>query len=503
MRVLLDTNIIIHREAYKVSHIAIGQLFLWLDKLKYTKCIHPLTEKEIARFGDKEAVRSMGIKMESYHVLKTVAPLSSAVKVMSDAVDKNDNDRNDTLLLNELVEDRVDLFITEDRKLHRKAAMMQVADKVFTISAFVEKEIAAHPELVNYKVLSVQKSYFGNIRLEDEFFDSFRLDYTEFDKWFKKKSDEIAYVCYGKNRLVGFLYLKVEEAGENYQDILPVLTPARRLKIGTLKVAAHGLRIGERLLKIVFDNALVNKVDEIYVTIFDKTPEQLRLIELLEEWGFVYHGEKQTPTGLEKVYTRNFQKAADRENPKYTFPYISSGASCFIVPIYPDYHTELLPDSILNNESPDNYKENEPHRNALSKVYISHSWERSLQKGDAILFYRTGGKYAGVATTIGIVEAVHDNLKMPEELYTLCRKKTFFTEAELLGFWTRYKTIKPFVVEFLYAYSLKKRPNLDRLIELGVIPNITSVPRGFSRISLANLQAVLKDSRSDESIIVH
>lgn len=502
MRVLLDTNIIIHREAYKVSNLSIGQLFWWLDKLGYTKCIHPITEAEINKFGDKDAVRSMGIKMESYHVLRTIAPLNPAVKALSGMMDKNENDKNDSLLINELIEDRVDLFITEDRKIHKKAQSLGIQDKVFTISKFVEKETAAHPELVNYKVLSVQKSYFGNIDVRDSFFDSFRNDYFEFDKWFKRKSDETAYVCYGRNRLIGFLYIKVEYEDENYNDIVPLFKKAKRLKIGTLKVGVHGLRIGERLLKIVFDNALVNNVDEIYVTIFDRTPEQLRLIELLEEWGFKFYGEKQTATGSEKVYVRKFQGTADKENPKFSFPFIASDANFFFVPIWPDYHTELLPDSILNTESPANYRENEPHRNALSKVYISHSIERNLNRGDAILFYRTGGKHAGVATTIGIVETVYKNIQTPEELYAICRKKTFFSQEELLKFWHRYKDNKPFVVEFLYAYSLKKRPNLNRLIELGVVHDLFSVPRGFSKISLANLRAVLKDSKSDESIIV-
>jgi hypothetical protein len=502
MRVLLDTNIIIHREAYKVSNLSIGQLFWWLDKLSYTKCIHPITEKEINKFGDKDVVRSMGIKMESYHVLRTIAPLNRSVKALSDTIDKNENDANDSLLLNEVVEDRVDLFITEDRKIHLKAKHLGISDKVFTISNFVEKEVAAHPELVNYKILSVQKSYFGNIDVSDSFFDSFREDYFQFDKWFKRKSDDIAYVCYGRNRLIGFLYIKIESENENYNDLIPPFKRAKRLKIGTLKVGVHGLRLGERLLKIVFDNALVNKVDEIYVTIFDKAPDQLRLIELLEEWGFKLYGEKDTPTGIEKVYTRSFTRTVDKKIPKYTFPFIASDANIFFVPIWPDYHTELLPDSILNTESPANYKENEPHRNALSKVYISHSLERGLKPGDAILFYRTGGKYAGVATTVGIVEAVYDHIKTPEELYAVCRKKTFFTQDELLKFWQRYRDNKPFVVEFLYAYSLKKRPNLNRLIELGVISDLFSVPRGFSKISLANLQAVLKDSQSDESIIV-
>jgi hypothetical protein len=40
MRVLLDTNILIHREAATVVRRDIGRLFFWLDKLKCEKCIH-------------------------------------------------------------------------------------------------------------------------------------------------------------------------------------------------------------------------------------------------------------------------------------------------------------------------------------------------------------------------------------------------------------------------------------------------------------------------------
>ena len=40
---------------------------------------------------------------------------------MRAAFDHNMNDQNDSTLLNELASRRVDYFITEDRKLHKKA----------------------------------------------------------------------------------------------------------------------------------------------------------------------------------------------------------------------------------------------------------------------------------------------------------------------------------------------------------------------------------------------
>jgi len=69
----------------------------------------------------------------------------------------------------------------------------------------------------------------------------------------------------------------------------------------------------------IFDNALINKVDEIYVTIFDKRDEQRRLIDLLEQWGFALWGKKKE----ELVYMRDFSRKIDFENLKHTYPYIS------------------------------------------------------------------------------------------------------------------------------------------------------------------------------------
>ncbi len=104
------------------------------------------------------------------------------------------------------------------------------------------------------------------------------------------------------------------------------------MKIGTFKVTSNGFKIGERFLKIIFDNALQYNVEEIYVTIFDKRPEQIRLISLLEEWGFNYHGVKTTPTGEEKVYTKNFDKKQEIDplHPKKAFPFSSSQSAKFI-----------------------------------------------------------------------------------------------------------------------------------------------------------------------------
>ncbi len=219
--------------------------------------------------------------------------MHAQVKQVSEAIDTVSNDFDDTKLINEVFCDRIDILISEDKKIHTKARLLGISDKVFRINTFLEKLISENPDFVNYDVLAVKKEYFGNISLQASFFDSFRGDYVGFDKWYNGKAgnNEKAYVCYNNDILSAFLFLKVEDENENYLEINPLFTIKKRLKIGTFKVISNGLRIGERFLKIIFDNAKQYKVDEIYVTIFDRRPELLDLINLLERYGFIYHGE--------------------------------------------------------------------------------------------------------------------------------------------------------------------------------------------------------------------
>lgn len=500
MKALLDTNIIIHREANKIVSQDIGILYRWLDRGQYTKCIHSATIEEVKKNPNKETVDLFLVKLESYEVIDIPSPLQDEVKKVSDQLDTTDNDKVDTVLLNEVFIGRVDILITEDKKIHKKALELGIQDKVFTIDSFLEKTFAEHPELVNYKVLNVQKLKFGKIDLNDTFFDSLKEDYVGFDKWFIKKYDEEAYITINSNNgmLLSFLYLKVEDENENYSNINPLFLPKRRLKIGTFKVISNGFRLGERFVKIIFDNALKNHVQEIYVTIYDKRPEQRRLIDLLEQWGFVLWGTKGEG---ELVYVRDFSPKFDIENLKACFPYISKGKNAYIVPIYPEYHTELLPDSILNTESPEEFIEDFPHRNCINKVYVSRAMEPYPSVGDILVFYRTGGYYKSVVTTIGEVLEVKTNFQDENDFILYCRKKSVYPEQALREMW-RYSARKPFVVNFLYAYSFPHRINMKELIDLKVLTGINDAPRGFKSITKEQFEIILKETRSDESFIV-
>ncbi|MCH8268791.1 MAG: hypothetical protein IH846_14855, partial [Acidobacteria bacterium] len=297
--------------------------------------------------------------------------------------------------------------------------------------------------------------------------------------------------------------LKVEGPDENYSDIEPSFKRKRRLKIGTFKVELNGYKLGERFLKIMFDNALRQNVEEVYVTIFPRRIGQERLVKILEDFGFRKHGIKVSSYGTEAVYVRDMMPSFDVQDPKLSFPYVSRSSRAFIVPIKPEYHTTLLPDSILKTESPSDFEEQESHRNAIRKVYVSRAIFRDLKIGDLIIFYRTGGYYKSVVTTLGIVEGVYKAIKDEAHFIRLCRKRSVFSDKELSSQWNYNRKYRPFIVGFLYAYSFPKRPNLKELIDNGIIRDIESVPRGFDRITPEQFERILDLSKTDPRIVVN
>lgn len=506
MKALLDTNILIHREAATVTRKDIGNLFRWLDRLHYEKCVHPISIAEIRKHGDPKVVAAMEAKVGSYELLKSIALMHAEVVRVGTQIDTTVNDANDTRLLNEAFTDRVDIFISEDKKVHAKAQELGISAKVLSINEFLEKAIGENPGLVDYKTLSVRQQLMGDVDLTDSFFDQFKVDYPGFESWFVKKSQEIAYVAQESGALAAFLYLKFEPVGDVDIKIVPHLPDRRKLKIGTMKVTRYGQRLGERFLKIVFDNAIRLHAEYVYVTVFEKRPEQLRLIQFLKEWGFKEAGRKEGAMGSELVLARSTLKAPDAMIPRHTYPALSACRRTFLVPIYPEYHTELFPDSILNTESPQDFVESEPHRNAIAKIYISRSKRRDLAPGDNIVFYRTGDRnpkiYSSVVTTIGVVESVIDGIESESEFISLCQNRSVFsTPDKLVKQWNYNRWVHPFIVNFLFAYSFPHRINLHRLIQLGIVPDVKSVPRGFELITNEQFRTILRETKSNESLV--
>jgi len=500
MRVLLDTNIIIHRENKRMTNYSIGHLFRWLDKLKCEKLIHPSSKEEIARYTYADPQEAMTLKLDAYEEMRTVAPMSPDLSRLIADCDKDDNDRVDTILLNEVYQGRVDLLITEDKRLRNKAEKANLGHKVLSINAFISYATSENPELTEYRALAVKKKIIGEIDITNEFFDSLKSAYSGFEKWFASKCNEEAYLCQDDTgRILGFLYLKTENANENYSDITPAFSAKRRLKIGTFKVDATGFRLGERFIKIIFDNALERNVDEIYVTMFENREELATLSSLLSRWGFEKYGTK-ISTG-EIVLTKQMKQFHRELTAKQNFPNLIYQKQKFIMPIYPQYHTPLIPDSILKNENENDFLSKTPYRYALQKVYISFSPERNINPGDIVVFYRTGTQgnagYTGVLTSVAIVEEALSGFSSKEDFLKHCQNRSVFSIDELESFWAKHRG-NQIVLKFIFVKSFGSKLILKSLWDNNIIP-FPNGPRPFTRITDEQFEFILNESQTDLS----
>lgn len=501
MRALLDTNIVIHRENKRVSNYSIGHLYRWLEKLKYDKIIHPYSISEIEQYKDPEVQEVLEVKLDSYNVIQTVVDPSAEFLQLIGIPEKTPNDSIDNTLLYELYLGRVDILITEDRRLREKANKIGIGDRVFSINAFISKATAENPALIEYKILAVKKILFGLVDVNDSFFDSFRLAYNGFNSWFMRKCDEEAYIC--KNdvgNILGFLYIKTEGPDENYSDMHPSFVPKRRLKVGTFKVESTGFRLGERFMKIIFDNALQRNVDEIYITMFTDREELYALYELATRWGFTKYGVKFSAGKEETVLVKPMKKYISELSSRENFPNIRFDCKKFILPIYPQYHTTLLPDSKLNNENEVDFLGHEPHRYALQKVYISWAFDNGVKPGDLILFYRTGPegsnkKYTSVVSTVALVDEIISNIKSESELLHLCQNRSVFSTEDLKRFWVGHRyNLK--ILKFIFVKSLSKKLTLGYFWEHDIIPAPTG-PRSFMRLTDDQFRMILRDSKTE------
>jgi hypothetical protein len=145
----------------------------------------------------------------------------------------------------------------------------------------------------------------------------------------------------------------------------------------------------------------------------------------------------------------------------------------------------------------------ELHRYALQKVYISHTFERNINKGDVVLFYRMGEygrnkKYSSAITTLGIITDIIFDFKTKEDFLNHCQNRTVFSKEELNKFSEKLKGLT--LVKFIYAKNLKKRPTLEFLWNNQII----EAPKGarpFTRINDAQFESILKESQTSINFI--
>ena len=499
IKILLDTNIIVYKESDNTYKDNIGVLYRIIDNnYEMIKFIHPIIKKEILQniYDNKRQI--LMVRLKSYNMLDNPSKnVCDEIKNKFLKINKTINDEYDDILLNEVYLGKVDILITEDKKLKKKALALGIEKKVMNINEFIFSNNDV--KKVKHDILSINKVKMGTLNINDKFFDDLKKSYPNFEEWFSRKSEEEAYCYFEKNNLLGLLFLKNEEIGDdNYDDIKPNMRINRKLKISTFKVDIPHKKIGERFMKIIFDQAIYSMVDEIYVTLFDNDDKKRNLIRYFEKFGFLYFGKKNEK---ELVYIRSMKKHFCNEFPLKTYPFIDKSNDTFIIPIKPKYHIYLLPDSKLLKE---NYKDvHMPVEYAINKYYVSAAGFLEKPKiGDNIVFYRTKqefipAKYSSAITTIGLVTNIF-NPSSIDELVNKVKKRTVYSDSEIISYYSS-KIKNTYIIEFAYITTLTNKLNLEICLNNNILQE---APRSVIKISNEQFKKILELGEVDNSILI-
>jgi hypothetical protein len=345
----------------------------------------------------------------------------------------------------------------------------------------------------------LRETKFRAISLKDPFFASLKAGYKGFEEWFSGKANEDVYVIDDGRRLSGMIYLKHEDG--IVADVEPPLAARRWLKIGTLKIEGRGTKLGERVLKKIFDRAIDEDREGVYVTVFQLHES---LIRLFERYGFKRYGVKRTDDGTELVLARVFSELTGNVVADYPF-FRTRGQKAWLLAVYPEYHSQLLPDSILKNE-PREIIQDVSHTNTIHKIYIGRLPLTRMKQGDIAVIYRTTDGigpafYRSVATSLCVIEETKTKKDFPDEesFIKYASPHSVFSKDELREKYVNEDRL--YVAKMTYNSAFASRITRGRLLEeVGVSEH----PRWDLReLTEDQINAILSMGKVNARLIVH
>jgi hypothetical protein len=277
------------------------------------------------------------------------------------------------------------------------------------------------------------------------------------------------------------------------------LPPANRLKVGTLKIIAHGTKLGERILKKVFDHAIDSNADQIYVTVFKNHTSLLRL---LKRYGFVESGAKSSRNGEEIVMLRDMKAFTGDAEKDYPFIH-TNRKHFFLLAIYPDFHTRLFPDSILRGE-PKDIVADVSYTNTIHKVYVTKLAVTRMNVGDIVVIYRTTdrpgqARFRSVATSICVVEDIKSKKDFgnENEFIKYCLPHSVYSKDELQRWFAEPRL---YTLKMTYNGALRRRPIRGTLLDDVGIPE---QPRwDLKSLTREQFDRIIELGRLNESLII-
>jgi rRNA-processing protein FCF1/L-amino acid N-acyltransferase YncA len=485
MNLLIDTNIVIPLEPGSSldeevnTEIAIN-LHSLANSSKNVLCIHPAIEYDLSRDRDwaRASIRRKLIKR--YKIIPSPPDVTLLPSEIIGTSELGSNDYVDNCLLAAVKADAVDFLITEDRRIHNKAARIGLESRVLLL----RDAISLLHDLFDVSPLpppSVTECYAHELNERDEIFNSLRDDYaSEFDGWLTKckREHRKAYVIRdeGDVRIAGLVILKQESE-------LPNGILGKTLKLCTFKVSTRnsGNRYGELLLKTICDYASKNKYKHLYFTGFAR---QESLTTFAKSFGFeiLQSTTRQNENIICKSIDYTLTDMASFPPFEFHLKYGPRAVSffnnsSFIVPIVPQYHQILFPELEKQTFLLTDLR---PCGNSIRKAYLCHSNASQLVRGDNVLIYRSNDLSS--ITAIGVVE---DTLRSmdPDAIARYVGLSTVYRYDEICALC--YKPV--LAIKFRFAKELDNPIPLKQLRDDQIIKG---QPQSISKIRQEKVECI-------------
>ena len=160
--------------------------------------VHPRVTEEIKK--DKNtARRALRLKVQNRYPQVIQPPaIQPEIERLIGLPTEGSHDWFDHLNLACVLGDAVDGLVTQDQGVHKKAIILGIEDRVFYLAdavALLERLQSKPPDFVP----SVNWQPLHSIQVQDEFFDSLREDYPDFNNWFARsaRAGRQAFVIHG------------------------------------------------------------------------------------------------------------------------------------------------------------------------------------------------------------------------------------------------------------------------------------------------------------------
>lgn len=503
MRILLDTNIFIHREDDKIITPELQNLLRYMGKSGVDVVIHPLSFDDLRNDKDEKRRKVMLSKLNSYNILEYPPDFELNPKYCNIVkTGQKTNDFIDNSILYAVFKDAVDFLITEDRGVHKKADRLGISDRIFTIGSALDYfGSIIESEKINL-LPQIHETSVSTLDIDDPTFSPLKRDYPGFDLWFSKISKEgrKCWVYFQDNGLIGALMIfKIEESPVESHPPLP---NKKRLKIATLKVEYIGNKIGELFLKQAFQYSIKKGINEVYLTHFTESGYD-HLVNLIEQYGFYRCGYKMTNGREEDVFLKKLCPddldnidCQNNEIFKKYYPSFYDGKEVkkYILPIQPEYHEKLFTDYPGRQMTLGEYSGKFIiEGNTIKKAYLCHSKSKDMSMGDILLFYNS--KIKKEVNTLGVVEKVFFDLKSVSEVRKHVGKRTVYKDDEINEMVKKPLT----VILFNWHFYFPKPLPLSTLTDLNCIKR---APQSINKIEHNNYLKIKERSGIDGNFTI-